>query len=371
MKRITFEKPSCSTFDEILTKRVNNYFRERNISRKANFHTWLKISSLIVLWLSTYFLLYTDPSPYIWFVLNYGLLGLLSALVIMNIGHDAAHNALSAKVWVNKVFSYSWNLLGISEYIWRLKHNVSHHYLTNIPGNDMDINQQGIIRLSPQQPLSAYHKYQHIYAPIIYMMFTLYLIFFIEFKLLKTKKIGSNKVYDHSRKQFLLILLTKFIYLLYILIIPAFFLEKTFLEVFFAFLCYHFVAGIFAALTFAPSHHAMGSKYVLPDKDQRIHKSWMKHQIEVTLDYAPLNKFVNWLTGGLNHHVVHHLFPGICHEHYPALTRIIIEEAKKYNITYVRRTWSEALKGHFQFLKLLGTQKNPDGILVESAQLAA
>ena len=32
--------------------------------------------------------------------------------------------------------------------------------------------------------------------------------------------------------------------------------------------------------------------------------------------------------------VVHHLFPGVCHTHYPAIAPIVLDTCKEFNVPY-------------------------------------
>ena len=67
---------------------------------------------------------------------------------------------------------------------------------------------------------------------------------------------------------------------------------------------------------------------------------------------------VGWLTGGLNHHIVHHLCPFVCHTHYASLTRIVKETAEEFGVPYRQHpTMRQAIKHHLLLLKQLG---NPD-----------
>jgi fatty acid desaturase len=53
--------------------------------------------------------------------------------------------------------------------------------------------------------------------------------------------------------------------------------------------------------------------------------------------------------------VVHHLFPGINHLHYPALAPIVQDTCKQFGLQYVvYPTFWSALGAHFQHLKDVG-----------------
>jgi fatty acid desaturase len=60
-------------------------------------------------------------------------------------------------------------------------------------------------------------------------------------------------------------------------------------------------------------------------------------------------------SGGLNYQVVHHLFPGVCHCHYPALAPIVLRTAAEFGIPYkVYPTFLSAVGGHFRQLAACG-----------------
>jgi linoleoyl-CoA desaturase len=70
-----------------------------------------------------------------------------------------------------------------------------------------------------------------------------------------------------------------------------------------------------------------------------------------TSDYATESLLVTHLFGGFNHHVIHHLFQHVCHVHYPAMTKILIEVAAKHNLTYrTKKRILPAMRSHFKLL---------------------
>jgi linoleoyl-CoA desaturase len=66
---------------------------------------------------------------------------------------------------------------------------------------------------------------------------------------------------------------------------------------------------------------------------------------------------VGWLAGGLNHHIVHHLCPFVCHTHYAPLTRIVKETAEEFGVPYRQHpTMIRAIRHHLILLKQLGNE---------------
>jgi linoleoyl-CoA desaturase len=59
--------------------------------------------------------------------------------------------------------------------------------------------------------------------------------------------------------------------------------------------------------------------------------------------------------GGLNFQVEHHLFPRICHVHYPHISNIVKETAEEFGIPYLENdTFGRALQSHIATLHRFG-----------------
>jgi linoleoyl-CoA desaturase len=77
------------------------------------------------------------------------------------------------------------------------------------------------------------------------------------------------------------------------------------------------------------------------------------------MDYARGNRTATWFLGGLNLHLIHHMFPGICHVHYPPLSRILKATAEEFGMQYREaRTISGAFIDHLRWMKVMGKDDN-------------
>jgi fatty acid desaturase len=79
-----------------------------------------------------------------------------------------------------------------------------------------------------------------------------------------------------------------------------------------------------------------------------------------TTDYAPDSTFLKILSVSLNYQIVHHMFPSIHPAHYPAIRKLLIPIAKKYDIDYEKRssqTFGEALTNYYNWIYSLN--ENP------------
>jgi linoleoyl-CoA desaturase len=95
----------------------------------------------------------------------------------------------------------------------------------------------------------------------------------------------------------------------------------------------------------------------LPDDKGIISDEWAAHQLQTCSNFATKSKIATWITGGLNYQVEHHLFPTICHIHYPKLAPIIRSTAEKFNLPYHENlSYYNAIKSHYVLLKTLGVK---------------
>jgi linoleoyl-CoA desaturase len=83
--------------------------------------------------------------------------------------------------------------------------------------------------------------------------------------------------------------------------------------------------------------------------------AWAVHQVRTTADFARGSRVLCWFLGGLNFQVVHHLFPRVCHIHYPALSRIVEATCRSFDIRYTAHpSFLAGVRSHFRWLRALG-----------------
>ena len=82
--------------------------------------------------------------------------------------------------------------------------------------------------------------------------------------------------------------------------------------------------------------HCVGEAEFPQPADGRVRMAdaWAVHQVQTTVDFARDSRVLCWLLGGLNFQVVHHLFPQVCHVHYPALSRIVEATCSEFGVRY-------------------------------------
>jgi len=63
-------------------------------------------------------------------------------------------------------------------------------------------------------------------------------------------------------------------------------------------------------------------------------KEWAALQVEGSVDYGHNSMLHILASGTLNYQTVHHLFPSIAPQHYPALAPLIMDSCKKFGVGY-------------------------------------
>jgi linoleoyl-CoA desaturase len=352
---------SKTEFFSTLRKRVDLYFRENNISRNAS--PGMVIKTIILL--SAYIL----PLLYIMLMRpSFGLslilwlvIGLAFSGIGMSVMHDANHGAYSSSSRVNFWLGSTLNLLGGSTFNWKLQHNILHHTYTNIVHMDDDIDDKLILRFSPHTRVKWYHKFQVVYAFLFYCILTLYwglLKDFVQFRKYTAEKV--NKCTQAENRIILAkIVLSKLIYYFAVIVLPVFILKLPALQYITGYLLAQFVSGLVLTVIFQLAHTVEETTHPLPDENYTIENSWAIHQMNTTVNFCRNNKLLSWYVGGLNFQVEHHLFPNICHVHYPAIAPIVKVTAEEYGIKYLEHeSFASAILSHVKTLQRFG--KLPD-----------
>ncbi len=354
---VRFATPDRSAFAATLRQRVNQYFKDNNITRFGNREMVVKTIVLLGLYLALYALILTLPINPWWMLPMVLVMGLSKAGVGMSVMHDALHGSYSKSKWVNKLVGSSIYLLGADPSVWKIQHNVLHHTYTNIHGLDEDINSKAIIRLSEHAPLRWFHRYQHVYSLFLYGGMTLLMTVNDFFKLLRYQRKGLVKKqamrFDWECTK---LIATKAFYFFFIIGIPLLVTSLTWWQVLIGFVVMHLVAGYVLSIIFQMAHVVEDAHQPLPvDGGNSMENTWFIHQLETTANFARNSRLLNWYVGGLNFQVEHHLFPNICHVHYRQISDIVRKTAEDFQLPYhMNPTFGEALRSHLRMLRSLG-----------------
>jgi linoleoyl-CoA desaturase len=348
-------------FFEVLKKRVDNYFVSNHISKNANAKMVIKTIILLSGYILPFVILLTWHPLFNIQLLLWTIMGFSVAGIGMSVMHDANHGSYSSNKTVNYLLGHTLNLLGGSVFNWKLQHNILHHTYTNIVGLDDDIQDRLVLKFSPHTKTKFFHQFQKYYAFLFYGILTLYWTVakdFIQFYQFTRDGVNPNS----SRENwitFFQIFLVKVGYFFVVFFVPIYFLDFTFLQIFGGYLLMHFWAGLVLTTVFQLAHTVDGTSHPLPNENGVIENNWAIHQLNTTINFSRKNKWISWYVGGLNFQVEHHLFPKVCHVHYPNIAPIVKETAEEYGIPYLENeTFADAIKAHLAALQKFGSLPN-------------
>jgi linoleoyl-CoA desaturase len=356
-KALTFAATNRD-FSTAINKKVNEYFKNNNLSKHANPEMVIKTVCMFLAYFAPYVLIMTGIVS--------SLPGLLISLLVMSLGlggiglsvmHDANHGAYAKRTWINTILGYSMNLIGANAFNWKMQHNVMHHSFTNVHEEDEDISPRGALRLSPHTEWKKLHRYQFIYAWFLYGLMTIVWLFFKDFlRLSMYHKNGLVKKQNASvTREWVILIGTKLLYVGYIFILPLIFTSLSWWAVLIGIFIMHYIAGFILAIIFQPAHVVEGTAYPLPDENRHMENNWAVHQLLTTSNFGNNSRWFSWYVGGLNFQIEHHLFPNICHVHYRKIAVLVKETASEFGLPYrSTRTFFEALVSHMRILKQLG-----------------
>jgi linoleoyl-CoA desaturase len=342
------------SFPKVLRSRLDRFFADQHISPKADRTMRVKIAAGLAVLVGAWIALYVFR-PGSWrFVALYLLGGLAQTFLLLNIAHDSNHNAISSRSLVNKTLNYVFDLCGISSYMWRILHHRGHHSCINLTGEDDALSGRGIFRFTPYETRLPWHRFQHIYALFVYALFSLDYVFFRDFQCFFFPTHDYLRRTKHPLREYAILFAGKAFYLTYMLVLPVVVLGKSPLLVGSSFLLVNLVVGLTVTLVFQ-STHTIDSTYFPSDRSE--FDNGVYHIFATTADYATETPLVGWLVGGLNHHIVHHLCPYVCHTHYAPLTRIVKQTAEEFGVSYRQNpTMTGAIRHHLILLKQLGNE---------------
>ncbi|WP_235297081.1 fatty acid desaturase family protein [Portibacter marinus] len=365
---VKFSRIDPNMFFKTLHTRVNKYFKENQINKSGNYKMVLKTIIMFTLYVVPFLLVLFKVITGFGVLLMFLIMGLGIAGIGLSIMHDANHGSYSKNKMVNKILSYSMNFIGGSSFTWKMQHNLMHHTYTNVYHLDEDIDDKPFLRLSPHGKLKKYHRFQHLYAPLLYALATISWISFKDFKQLRiynatglTEKTGYSPL-----KQSIILVLSKVCYFAIVLVLPIVLGVKWYF-VLPGFILAHLVAGLIITVIFQLAHLVEGPEHHDAMETPEMENTWAIHQLKTTANFSPGNKLITWYAGGLNFQIEHHLFPNICHVHYPQVAKIVRKTVKEFNLPYYENVkFLNAYRSHMKVLKSLG---NPNSRLLDRSNL--
>eukprot|EP00854_Cymbomonas_tetramitiformis_P010977 gene10977-12983_t len=361
-----------SPFYTTLKKRVVEVLKQKNLTRRGSAE--IQVKAVIILtgfWtsLAAMCLVSNLTYAYMWAI----AMGFWAAFVGTCIQHDGNHGAFSGSSRLNTVAGWTLDMIGASAFTWEVQHMLGHHPYTNLLDDDgwkkedardkstpapktTEVDQESdpdvfssypFMRMHPSHPRVWYHKFQHLYAPILFMLMTMTKVFHQDWELAIGKRlyhIDATCRYGDF-KNVARFAMMKLLSLGYMAAAPC--LAHGIGHGLGLFVIGHMACGELLALMFIVNHVIEGvayarksdpagprtDSYVTPmvelqnavleaaaTTDEPVAKiplnDWAAVQCQTSVNWAPGSWFWNHFSGGLSHQIEHHLFPSICHTNY-------------------------------------------------------
>jgi linoleoyl-CoA desaturase len=372
MGKIKFRAGSSSVFFQSLDGEIRQLLSSPGFLAKAKKKLWIKMIFYFVLHTGAYWILFFVPHNGTGsLILSYIFIGLSGLLLGFNVSHDAMHGTFSRNKKVNHwLYHISFNIQGNNAYLWKIRHNSSHHVFPNVDGCDADIDDNPFIRLSPQHRLRKYQRYQHIYSIGVYCFYTLHWFLFKDPLYLFKKKVANLQHKEHSAKQKILFFSWKALYLLLVLILPVV-SGYSFGDILLCFFIMHVVNSLVFIHCLIATHFSMETRFPVQDENGFLPDDYYTHQLATALDYLPQSRTCNLLLGGFNAHAAHHLYPRLPHTIYPFISGIIERKAKEFKMPYNKLGFGDAIRSHYRYLKMMGTEPKKQIVVANSSNRCA
>jgi len=290
---------------------------------------------------------------------------MFEGLMGLHVLHDACHASITHRPGVWKWVGSTFDLfVGASYFAWIHQHVLGHHLYTNVRGADPDLGDADVDfrRISPHQKWLWFHRYQHIYAPLLYGLLS-FKYRMQDFSTFFSRINGRIRVVNIPIFYVVMFVLGKALFIVARLIIPLFFMPLTHFLV--VFIVAELVLGYYLSVNFQVSHIAPDLDFfntpVPPTKQRDIQDDWAISQVRTTQDYGHGRFFTAFFAGALNYQVVHHLFPSISQTYYPEIAPIVVKTCKEFGVHYVVLPdfWS-AISSHVGYLKKMGCPPEDD-----------
>ncbi len=349
---LKFETPDV--FRQTLCRRVEEYFARTGRNPRDCPQMYAKSAIILIVCSAVYVVLVALAGVW-WLAIPLAvLLGLALAAAAFNIQHDGGHGAYSNRPWINRLSALTLDLLGGSSYVWARKHNSIHHSYTNVTGHDDDINVGLLGRLSPHQKRLSFHRFQHVYMWFLYGFLPMKWHLFDDFRDVLTGRIGGHRFPRPRGWNLVIFIGGKALFFSLAFGLPM--LLNPWWCVLALYGIASFVQGVTLGVVFQMAHCVEEAEFPQPRAETgRIDSSWAVHQVQTTVNFAPRNGLLTWFVGGLNFQIEHHLFPKICHVHYPALSKLVQETCGEFALKYrTYKSLAASVTSHYCWLRRMG-----------------
>lgn len=268
------------------------------------------------------------------------------AIGTLTVLHDAGHRMFSTSSWPNVVATQTSTPAGLWVAHWTLKHRM-HHKLAQVYPFDEATRSSSMVRLHPSAPSQRWQRKQHMYVWPLYGLAWLGELR-SQFRYLRTGDIPGMQT--PPRGQRMASFAAEKALCLLVLLPYALALGVGSLAVLLA--AAETFGSVIAAVIVVVGHVNEG----LSPTAESPTRAWSAHLVRTTASFSTDSTIMRWLTGGMTHHLAHHLRPVAVRSQLPHLNRTVVREvAAAAGVPLVEfRTFPQAVAGHWRRLRELG-----------------
>jgi linoleoyl-CoA desaturase len=275
---------------------------------------------------------------------------ILCGITVSRIGfmqHCGNHASFSPNKWLNKICGHTMDAIGGSSFIWLFDHGIAHHVSPNELGHDNDCEiANPLLRFHPKLPRKWWHKNQHLWT-ISLMTGGLLNWYVLDLKAFAAGAVGAIKLYPQNI-DLLIVAVFKSLWF-YLNIWTLFHNHGPARAVALLLVCYgiasHLIENIFIV------------NHIQPGLVHGPFEHWARKQVISSCNWASGSVFWNFMSGGLNHQIEHHLFPSMNIYNYPLISPVVKNTCKEFGLSYISfPTFADAHKSMRNYLWIMGEQ---------------
>jgi len=274
-------------------------------------------------------------------------LALAKTLGAVGPGHSTSHYSLFPRGrWNMLAFRFFSPFLVSSSPIWNAWHIQSHHIDTLTKGDLQD--NYPVKRIQPAHPHRAWHRGQHFYIWIIYLLgLQLWSLqdFLVSASSFFTARFSPVRFPFWQRVESMLVIGFN---LVFSVGLPFIFLDWR--RALLVCLLANIPSSFFVVIQIVVNHEVPETMSQIT-ADKPI--DWGEHQVRTSHNFAPDSLLALHCSGGLNMQIEHHLFPGVHYTHFPEVKKIVQAACVEFGLPYnSSRTLFEAMGKHYRILRL-------------------
>jgi linoleoyl-CoA desaturase len=116
------------------------------------------------------------------------------------------------------------------------------------------------------------------------------------------------------------------------------------------------VQSVILIILLAGTHFVEETQHYEPEAERRLDHSWVEHQFLASCDCNAAERWAEFISGGANMHLAHHIFLSICHAHLEQVLPLLEGVANKAGLPLHRMTLGGMIRSHFRHLRTMGRE---------------